>query len=245
MGVLFNKKQSEPQANLPVHIGIIMDGNGRWAQKRGLPRTWGHKPGAKNFRSIVKHCSRLGIKYLTVYAFSTENWSRPNDEVIALMRLFEQYLVEALSDFKDENIKVQFLGEMEKFSPKIQSLIKKVESSSQNRSGMVLNIAMNYGGKSEIVNAAKVIAQKVVKNEIQISEITESLFSNYLYTSGQPEVDLVIRTGGEYRTSNFLIWQAAYSEYAFTDILWPDFKLEDLDNILILYAKRQRRFGGV
>ena len=230
---------------IPKHVAIILDGNGRWAKSKGMPRNYGHAQGSKTVERICEDAYRMGIKYLTVYAFSTENWSRPNDEVIALMRLFEQYLVEALSDFKDENIKVQFLGEMEKFSPKIQSLIKKVESSSQNRSGMVLNIAMNYGGKSEIVNAAKVIAQKVVKNEIQISEITESLFSNYLYTSGQPEVDLVIRTGGEYRTSNFLIWQAAYSEYAFTDILWPDFKLEDLDNILILYAKRQRRFGGV
>ncbi len=245
MGVLFNKRESEPQVSLPIHMGIIMDGNGRWAKRKGLPRTFGHKSGAKNFRSIVKYCSQIGIKHLTVYAFSTENWTRPNEEVIALMNLFEQYLIEALSDFQNENIKVKFLGEMEKFSSKIQNLIKEVEKSSQNLTGMVLNIAMNYGGKREIVNAVKILAEKVIKNDIQVSEITESSFSDCLYTAGQPDVDLVIRTGGECRTSNFLIWQAAYAEYIFTDILWPDFKFKDLDNILTLYAKRKRRFGGV
>lgn len=245
MRILFNKEEPEIQACIPIHIGIIMDGNGRWAKKRGFPRKFGHKAGAKNFRKIVKHCSHVGIKYLTVYAFSTENWNRPDQEVGALMRLFEQYLKEALLDFQDEDIKVKFLGKTEKFSEEIKNLILEVEKKSQNHSGMVLNIAMNYGGKEEIVNAVRLISEKVLKNEIQVSEITEKIFSNYLYTSKQPDVDLVIRTGGEYRTSNFLIWQTAYAEYVFTDTLWPDFQIDDFDNILHIYAKRKRRFGGV
>lgn len=244
MGLLFSKKFQDNLTN-PVHLGIIMDGNGRWAKKRGLPRKLGHRAGAKTFRTITKYCSDIGIKYLTVFAFSTENWSRPYDEVNALMILFRQYLNEALSDFKDENIKINFLGGNEKFSPDIRNLIHEVEKSSKNNSGMVLNIAMNYGGRDEIINAVKLMSKKILEKKLSISDISEQTFSKFLYTVDQPDVDLVIRTSGEFRTSNFLIWQSAYAEYIIEDKLWPDFKTDDIDRILKLYSERNRRFGGV
>ena len=245
MGILFKKSSTKKCSYLPAHIGIIMDGNGRWAKKRGLPRAFGHRNGAYTFRNIAKYCNKIGLKHLTVYAFSTENWRRPCDEVNALINLFEEYLKEAVSDLQSENIKVKFLGEINRFSEKIRDLALKVENSSKNNDGMALNIAINYGGRKEIVNATKMIAKNILEKKIQISEIDESLFSNFLYTSGQPDVDLIIRTGGEFRISNFLIWQSAYAEYISTDILWPDFKTNNLDDALNIYAKRNRRFGGV
>lgn len=244
MGLIFNKKTSY-KGILPVHIGIIMDGNGRWAKKRGLPRKFGHREGAKTFRTITRHCSNIGIKYLTVFAFSTENWNRPFDEVTALMALFKQYLEEALCDFRKENIKIKFLGERSRFPQEIRTLADEVETASKDSSGMVLNIAMNYGGKDEIVNAVKLIAKEVSEKKLALSDISKETFSNFLYTCGQPDVDLVIRTSGEFRISNFLIWQAAYAEYIVEDKLWPDFKTDDLNRILELYSKRSRRFGGV
>ena len=245
MKFLFNKKYRNEQANRPSHIGIIMDGNGRWAQHQGLPRQLGHNAGAKVFRKIAKHCSNIGIKYLTVFAFSTENWRREKDEIKYLMTLFKRYLEEALSDFKDENIKINFLGEKDIFSSDIRALIDKVENASKDNNGMVLNIAMNYGGRREIVTAAKNIAKKIAEKEILLSDVSEETFSNFLYTSGQPDVDLVIRTSGEFRVSNFLVWQAAYAEYFIEDKFWPDFQTDDFDRILKLYSKRNRRFGGV
>lgn len=231
---------------LPTHIGIIMDGNGRWAKKRALPRSMGHKAGAKKFREITKYCSKIGIKYLTVYAFSTENWKRPKDEVKFLMKLFEQYLDECLRDFQNENIKVIFLGDKKKFSVQIQELINKVETVSKNKTGMVLNIAMNYGGRDEIIRATKLLCEEVKNNKISIDDIDEEAISKKLYTKGQPDPDLIIRPSGEYRTSNFLIWQSAYSEYVFmNNLLWPDFKTKDLDKAIIEYSARHRRFGGV
>ncbi len=242
---IFSKKEQVKDRVIPTHLAIIMDGNGRWAKKRGLPRTAGHTVGASNFRTITKYCSKIGIKYLTVYAFSTENWKRPKDEVSALMKLFKEYLEEALTDFMDENIKVIFLGNKKAFSNEIQDLIDKVEKESSVKNGMTLNIAMNYGGRDEIVRASKLLASDVQKGIIDIEDITEELFSSKLYTKEQPDPDLIIRPSGEHRISNFLLWQSAYSEYVIMNILWPDFKTEDLESALDEYALRNRRFGGI
>ena len=239
-----NRKDSL-NAVLPEHIGIIMDGNGRWAKKRGLPRSAGHTAGAKNFRTITRYCSDIGVKYLTVYAFSTENWKRPNDEVSALMRLFKQYLEEALSDFKDDSIVVRFIGDTTAFSDDLQDLIRRTQEESAHRTGMVLNIAMNYGSRDEMVMATKAIAQKVKNGEISVDDITAQTISSHLYTAGQPDPDLVIRPSGEYRISNFLLWQSAYTEFIILDKLWPDFSKEDLDMAIVEFNNRNRRFGGV
>jgi len=230
---------------LPSHVGIIMDGNGRWAKKRGLPRSAGHSAGANNFRTITRYCNKIGIKYLTVYAFSTENWKRPEDEVGALMKLFKSYLQEAIADFKDENIVVKFIGDRNAFSPELQSLIDENEKLSADRTGMVLNIAMNYGSRDEIVRAVKNIAVDVKDGCLTIDDINEKVISDNMYTAGQPDPDLVIRPSGEYRISNFLLWQSAYTEYIIMDVLWPDFNTGMLDDALIEFARRNRRFGGV
>lgn len=222
-----------------------MDGNGRWAKKRGLPRSAGHSAGANNFRTITRYCNKIGIKYLTVYAFSTENWKRPEDEVGALMKLFKSYLQEAIADFKDENIVVKFIGDRNAFSPELQSLIDENEKLSADRTGMVLNIAMNYGSRDEIVRAVKNIAVDVKDGCLTIDDINEKVISDNMYTAGQPDPDLVIRPSGEYRISNFLLWQSAYTEYIIMDVLWPDFNTGMLDDALIEFARRNRRFGGV
>ena len=205
----FSKKKDEQievtDLNLPSHIGIIMDGNGRWAKKRGLPRKAGHRQGAKTFRTITRYCSDIGIKYLTVYAFSTENWKRPQEEVDALMSLFKSYLNEALEDFKDDSIVVKFIGDKSGFNDELRELMIENEESSKDRDGMVLNIAMNYGSRDEIVRAVRNISEDVKNGKISSDDITENLFSNYLYTAGQPDPDLIIRPSGEYRISNFLL----------------------------------------
>ncbi len=231
---------------LPAHIGIIMDGNGRWAKKRGLPRMAGHRAGASNFRVITRYCNSIGIKYLTVYAFSTENWKRPKEEVDALMALFKDYLEEALRDFREENIRTRFIGDTTLFSNNIQELIKETEELSADKTGLVLNIAMNYGGRDEIIFAARELARKVAAGEISPESIDGNAIADELYTAGQPDPDLIIRPSGEYRTSNFMLWQSAYSEYVFFDnILWPDFTTENLEEAIDIYNKRNRRFGGV
>ena len=222
-----------------------MDGNGRWAKKRFLPRSAGHRAGASNFRTITRYCSRIGIQYLTIYAFSTENWNRPAEEVGGLMRLFKEYLEEALRDFMDENIRVRFIGDVSAFPAEVRQLIEEVEEASAPKTGMVLNLAMNYGGRAEITRAAQRFAQEVQQGRRSPEELTEELFSQYLYTGGQPDPDLIIRPSGEERLSNFLLWQSAYAELVYFDILWPDFKTSDLDEALAIYASRQRRFGGV
>ena len=246
----FKKKQPQQELSLsdiilPEHIGIIMDGNGRWAKKRGLPRTAGHTAGAQTFRKITRYCSDIGIKYLTVYAFSTENWRRPKEEIDALMRLFKDYLQEAIRDFKDDSIVVRFIGDRSAFSPELLSLMNENEEESCEREGMVLNIAMNYGGRAELVTAIQNIGKEIADGSLNPSEISEALVSDHLYTKGQPDPDLIIRPSGENRTSNFLLWQSAYAEYVIMDVLWPDFTQQDLDRALIEYAKRNRRFGGV
>ncbi len=245
----FTKKRKidlpSEQPVLPKHVGIIMDGNGRWAKKRGLPRKAGHREGAQTFRTITRYCSEIGIQYLTVYAFSTENWKRPEDEVGSLMKLFKSYLEEALSDFKDDDIVVRFIGDKSGFSPELQALMRENEESSKSRDGMVLNIAMNYGSRDEIVRAVKNLCADVKSGRVEESAIDETLFSDYLYTAGQPDPDLIIRPSGEYRISNFMLWQAAYTEFVIMNKLWPDFQKSDLDEALKIYAQRNRRYGGV
>ncbi len=234
------KKKKIAERVLPTHIAIIMDGNGRWAKKRSLPRTAGHAAGSKNFKDIARYCNKIGLKYLTVYAFSTENWKRPKEEVDNIMKIFKEYLEDA-KNFKDENIKVQFIGERSVLSDDIQRLMKESEDASRNATGLHLNIAINYGGRDEIVHAVK----NIINSKISPDDITEELISNNLYTAGQPDPDFIIRPSGEYRLSNYLIWQSAYSEYWFSDILWPDFKPKDLDKAIDDYNMRNRRFGGV
>lgn len=244
----WNSKSEEAKKTdiiLPEHIGIIMDGNGRWAKKRSLPRSIGHREGAKTFRKITRYCSDIGIKYLTVYAFSTENWKRPEDEVNSLMKLFKSYLNEALEDFKDDSIVVKFIGDKSHFSDDLQKLMIENEESSKDRDGMVLNIAMNYGSRDEIIRAVKNISNDVKNGKFDVESIDEELFSSYLYTAGQPDPDLIIRPSGEYRISNFMLWQAAYTEFVIMNKLWPDFDKSDLDEALNMYSQRNRRFGGV
>ena len=242
---MFWKKKALHVSALPQHIGIIMDGNGRWAKKRGLPRKAGHSAGANNFRTITRYCNEIGIRYLTVYAFSTENWKRPKEEVDALMNLFRDYLKEALTDFREENIRTRFIGDTSVFSDELKSLIRETEELSRNKTGLVLNIAMNYGGRDEIVHAVRRLAKDVADNKMTPDEISEEALERYLYTAGQPDPDLIIRPSGEYRISNFLLWQSAYAEYIFDNILWPDFSKDDLNRAIETYAKRNRRFGGV
>ncbi len=229
---------------LPQHIAIIMDGNGRWAKKRGLPRTAGHYKGAEVFQKITRHCEKIGVKALTVYAFSTENWSRPKSEVDAIMNLLRKYLKDAFG-FKGENIKITFIGEREKLADDIIKLMNEIEQVSKDNTGLKLNVAINYGGRDEILHAAKELAKRAKDNELDISSITEQEFERYLYTSNSPPVDLILRPSGEQRISNFLLWQCAYSEFVYMDVLWPDFSVKDLDKAIDSFSMRSRRFGGI
>ncbi len=230
---------------VPAHLGIIMDGNGRWAKKRGLPRQAGHITGAKVFRTIAKHCEKRGISTVTFYTFSTENWKRPKEEVDAIMNLLREYLRESLEDFKKENIRTRFIGDRSILAEDIQELMAEAEEATAHKTGMVLNLAINYGGRAELTTAMRAIAEKVQRGDMDVSAIDETLITDHLYTAGQPDVDMILRPSGEYRLSNFLIWQCAYAEYVFDDILWPDFSTKDLDRALEAYAGRHRRFGGV
>ena len=229
---------------VPKHVGVIMDGNGRWAKKRGLPRKFGHREGAKTFRAIARHAKAIGVSYITFYAFSTENWKRPKDEVDAIMDLFEKYLDE-VRDFMDENIRVRFIGDRTKLNPRLQEKMKNVEEDSKDFDAMTLILAINYGGRDEITHAVKAIADDISSGAISADEITESLIQNRLYTEEIPDVDLIIRPSGEQRLSNFLIWQAAYAEYYFTNILWPDFSNKDFEKAIITFSERNRRFGAI
>ena len=291
--------------SVPVHVGVIMDGNGRWAKKRGLPRKFGHREGAKTFRAITRHAKALGIQYITYYAFSTENWKRPKDEVDAIMDLFEKYLDEVrdfieenirvraktfraitrhakalgiqyityyafstenwkrpkdevdaimdlfekyldeVRDFIEENIRVRFIGDRTRLSENLQRKMASVEEDSKDFDSMTLVLAINYGGRDEICHAAKTLAQQVKEGKLEPEDITMDMIERNLYTEEIPPVDLVIRPSGEQRLSNFMIWQAAYAEFYYTNILWPDFKGSDLDKAVIAYSERNRRFGGV
>ena len=240
-----NKKIDVSALTLPRHIAIIMDGNGRWAQKRGLPRAAGHRAGANNFRTITRYCNTIGIEVLTVYAFSTENWKRPAEEVNALMTLFKEYLEEALIDFREENIKTRFIGDTSLFSEDLQSLIRETEELSANKTGLQLNLAMNYGSRAEIFRGIKELYKEIETGQRTIDDITEADLERHFYTANQPDPDIVIRPSGEFRLSNFLLWQSAYSELLYNDILWPDYKTSDLDKAIYEFSKRNRRFGGV
>lgn len=243
---LSNKKQQKVDfENLPQHIGIIMDGNGRWAKKRGLPRTSGHVAGAKTFEKIVEDAGNIGIKVVTVYAFSTENWQRPKEEVDALMTLLEDYLDNGLARLAGRDVRVHFIGDRSAFSDEFQKKLCHMEKATMNNSGLLLNVALNYGSRNELTNAVKLIAQKVKDGELSCEDITEDIISGYLYTAGQPDPDLIIRPSGEFRLSNFLMWQGAYSELWFSNCLWPDFTKEDLLRSIYDYQQRNRRFGGV
>ena len=245
---LFSKrsKPSEPTFDVvPAHLGIIMDGNGRWAKKRGLPRQAGHVTGAKVFRTIAKHCEKRGIGTVTFYTFSTENWKRPPEEVEAIMNLLRQYLKESLADLKKENIRTRFIGDRSVLAPDIQELMAEAERETADKTGMILNLAINYGGRAELTTAMRRMAEEVRDGSLAPEDINEECITERLYTAGQPDVDMILRPSGEYRLSNFLIWQCAYAEYVFDEILWPDFTTKDLDRALEAYAGRHRRFGGV
>lgn len=229
---------------IPKHIGIIMDGNGRWAKKRLLPRNMGHKKGAEVFQDITRYCNELGLEAVTFYAFSTENWKRPAEEVNGIMSLLKEYLVKAF-DYEKENNRVIFLGDKSAFSGELLDLMLDIEEKTKDRTGMTLNIALNYGSRNEIVHAAQNIAKRVKDGQIALEDIDEKLFSDYLYTKGQPDPDFILRPSGEKRLSNFLLWQSAYAEFVYMDVLWPDFTRADLDKAIVEFNKRNRRFGGV
>ena len=230
--------------NMPIHIAIIMDGNRRWAKAKGFPSAIGHKKGAETLEKIVRYANKIGIKYITVYAFSTENWKRAEEEVKALMLLFQNYIDKYSKIADSENIKVNFLGDFSAFSERLQKGIQDCMNNTKNNTGTTFSIAMNYGGRDEIIHAVKKIAEKVQNGEITIDGITENTISDNLYTKDIPDPDLLIRTSGEIRTSNFLPWQIVYSEFLFVDKNWPDFNEDDLDNAILEYQKRTRKFGA-
>ena len=228
----------------PRHIAIILDGNGRWAKKRGLPRTAGHAVGAETFRKIATYCREIGVEYLTVYAFSTENWRRPENEVSTIMKLLGNYLQEAIDTMEREHIRMKVLGDLEALSPELQEMVAKTDEISRRYEGSQVNICLNYGGRDEILHAARRYARDYAAGKAE-GELTEETFASYLYSAGIPDPDLLIRPGGELRLSNFLLWQCAYAEFYFTDVLWPDFTPEELDRAIEAFNARNRRYGGV
>ncbi len=235
------KSKPDLHPDVPHHIAVIMDGNGRWAKKRGLPRFAGHQQGTENLRRIIRACVDYGVRILTVYAFSTENWSRPHDEVEGLLKLLDQVITNELEELHAEGVQIRHIGNLQALSPELQRNVTHSIELTRDNQRLTLCIAWNYGGRAEIVHAV----QRIVEDQIPAREITEELFESYLYTAGIPHPDLVIRTSGEFRTSNFLPWQSAYSEWYITDILWPDFDKDELRKAIQAYAQRERRFGGV
>lgn len=233
---------------LPTHVGIIMDGNGRWATRQGLPRTEGHKAGAQAFRRICEYAADIGVPYLTFYAFSTENWRRPPEEVNAIMSLFRDFLIEAderLAENEEKGMRICFMGSYEGLSPELVSLFNSVQRHSSNKTKTVINLAVNYGGRAELLSSVRSLAARAATGEISPDAIDEDDIAAGLYTAGQPDPDLIIRPSGERRLSNFMIWQAAYAEMWYTDVLWPDFTVDDFDRAMRDFAQRNRRFGGI
>lgn len=238
-------KNESAKPSAPTHIAIIMDGNGRWAKKRGLPRTAGHSAGAEAFRRIANYCRTLGVRYLTVYAFSTENWKRSEEEVSGIMRLLGAYLREAIRDMEKNHVRFRFFGDLSQLEPQLQKLCLDAQTkSSVYEHEVQVNFCLNYGGRDEIIRAVRTFAEDVAAGKCSAQDLTELQFSNYLDSAGVPDPELVIRPSGEQRTSNFLPWQTVYSEYVFMDVLWPDFKPADLDRAIDEYHRRNRRFGG-
>lgn len=230
---------------IPQHIAIIMDGNGRWAQKRGMPRTFGHRAGVEALRDMVKSCSELGVQVLTVYAFSTENWKRPAEEVNTLMNLLIEYLQKEIEDLHAQQVQVRFIGETAGLAAAVQREITRAREITGKNRGLLLNIAVNYGGRREIIQAFKQVYQDLAAGRITLAEVDEQVFSGYLYTAGLTDPDLLIRPSGDYRISNYLLWQLAYTEFWFSDTLWPDFSRKDLLKAIYDYQCRDRRFGGL
>lgn len=241
MGLFSKKKRILPP---PRHIAIIMDGNGRWAKKRGMPRTAGHAAGAEAFRRTANYCRTLGVRYLTVYAFSTENWKRSEEEIQGIMILLRQYLEEAMRDMEKNHVCFRFFGDLSRLSPDLKQLCRDAEARSSQYHDVQVNFCLNYGGRDEIVKAARQFAEEVAAGSRRPEELDENLFGQYLYSAGIPDPELVIRPSGEKRISNFLLWQSAYSEYVFMNVLWPDFTERDLDAAIEEYHRRNRRFGG-
>ncbi len=231
--------------HLPRHVAIIMDGNGRWAKRRGLPRTAGHAAGAENFRTIATYCQKIGLEYLTVYAFSTENWKRPLEEVSAIMGLLKKYLLESIEKMERDKVKMHFFGDLTPLPQELREMCERTEEISKRYDGIQLNVCLNYGGRDEIVRAARAFAADCAAGTRKPEALTEADFSAYLYSAGVPDPDLVIRPSGEIRISNFLLWQSAYAELYYTDVLWPDFSKEELHKALVAYQGRSRRYGGV
>mgnify|MGYP001046290526 FL=1 len=232
-------------SRLPRHIAIILDGNGRWAKRRGLPRTAGHRVGAETFRTIATYCRDIGIEYLTVYAFSTENWKRPQEEVDTIMVLLKRYLLEAIETMERDNVRLRFMGDLTPLTEELKELVAECNAISQRLTGCLCSICINYGGRSELVHAAGRFAEDCRIGLKKPEELTEELLAGYLYSAGVPDPDLLIRPGGELRQSNFLLWQCAYSEFYFTDVLWPDFSKEELHRAIAAYQHRSRRYGGL
>lgn len=246
MALFFKSRSKAEEADmsaLPRHIAIIMDGNGRWAKKRGLPRTAGHAAGAETFRRVATWCKDAGLEYLTVYAFSTENWKRPREEIDAIMGLLDKYLLEAIGRMERDRVKMRFFGDTSVLSPRLQELIARTAEISTRFEGCQVNICLNYGGRDEIVRAARAYAEDFKAG--RAGELDEKLFENYLYSAGVPDPDLIIRPSGEYRLSNFLMWQSAYAELYFTDVLWPDFDEREMKRAIAAYQHRNRRYGGI
>lgn len=242
--MLFRKQKTPADRPVPTHIAIVMDGNGRWAKKRGMPRQAGHKVGAEAFRTIANYAKAIGLKYLTVYTFSTENWKRSAEEVNAIMDLLEKYLREILRDMDKNRVRFCFFGDLSRLSPQLQEEARLAAEESKKYSGVQVNFCLNYGGRAEIVRAAQQFARDCVEGKCRPEELTQERFSDLMYSAGIPDPELVIRPGGELRTSNFLLWQSAYAEYYFTDVLWPDFGPKDLEKAIAAYNGRNRRFGG-
>lgn len=230
--------------NLPQHIGFIMDGNGRWATKRGMPRKFGHREGAKNFHDITRYCRSIGICNISFYVFSTENWKRPQEEVDAIMNLLWEYLNDC-DEYLEQEVRMIFIGDKSRLPERIAKRMVELEQDSAKYDKMNLILAINYGGRDELKHAAQLIAQEVKNGKLEVADITEQTIADHLYTAGLPDVDLLIRPSGELRLSNFLIWQCAYAEYYFTNVLWPDFNREELNKALVDFSTRGRRFGGV
>jgi len=230
---------------MPKHIAIIMDGNGRWAKSKGLPRAFGHRAGVESLRDIVTTAVNMKLGVLTAYAFSTENWKRPTDEVRLLMRLFSEYLDSEINELHKKNVQIRFIGKVDELDIELQHKVEKAQIHTGKNTGLVFNLAVNYGGRAEIVRSVQMIGEKIAKGEMLPEDITEKSIHNNLYTADLPDPDLLIRPSGDFRISNFLLWQLAYTEYWFTDIYWPDFKPEHLIEAIVSYQKRERRFGGL
>lgn len=246
--MLFRKKAAAPAldpGNIPRHIAVILDGNGRWAQKRGLPRTAGHSAGSETFQRAAEHLADLGVEYFTVYAFSTENWKRPREEVAEILSLLEKYLHKAIREMRQRNIRLRFFGDLAPLSPELRGLIAETNDISRTTTGMLVNVCLNYGGRAEITRAARILAQRCKDGELDPGDITEEMLESELYSAGIPDPDLMIRPGGEVRLSNFLLWQNAYTEFYFTDTLWPDMTAERLDAAIAAFQQRNRRYGGI